>query len=215
MRFATVIDVGVAFGSPQLYKSFPKAKFYLVEPVPTCKPLLDKLVNEMNAEAFNVAAGAEDGVMEFFVHPDTSGSSALRQWEGEAMDGTMHQIPVRRLDSLITGTLARPSLLKVDTQGFEIPVFEGASGILDQIDVIISECSLHQFRKGAPEIFDIMKKMDELGFICYEVLEGHYRPVDNALAQVDLAFVKKDSPLRAEKGVFSAAQVESYLKSHK
>jgi FkbM family methyltransferase len=211
----TVIDVGVAFGSPAFYKTLPDAKFYLVEPVPQCRPLLEKLEKELGATYFSVAAGGEDGELSFYVHPDVSGSSSLRQWEGEFFDGEEITVPVRRLDTLIPRDIARPSLLKIDTQGNELDVIEGTTGLLDVIDVLIIETSFHEFRKGAPEIHDIIARMADLGYRCYEILEGHYRAADNALAQVDVAFVKQDSVLRATKSYFLEAQAQAYLAGSK
>jgi FkbM family methyltransferase len=209
--FRTVIDVGVAFGTPALYDAFPKAKFYLVEPVPGCSATLKELAKRLNAEAFNVAAGSKDGALDFFVHSDVSGSSAYRQWEGEFLDGQLVRVPVRRLDALVPPPLARPCLLKIDTQGAELEVLAGSTGLLGEVDVIIAETSFHEFRKGAPEFKAIVTELAALGFECYEVLEGHYRAVDNALAQVDLAFVRTDSSLRNTKGFFSPAQARRYL----
>ena len=210
-EFASVIDVGVAFGSPTLYASTPKAKFYLVEPLPSCKPLLDKLAQQLGAQTFNVAAGSADGAIDFYVHPDVSGSSAYRQHEGAFFDGQRISVPVRRLDSIIQAPLARPSLLKIDTQGAELEVLAGAAGLLDYIDVVIVEVSFHEMRKGAPEFHDIVIRMAELGYRVYEVLEGHYRSADGALAQVDLVFVPTDSALRAEKAFFTPEQAKRYL----
>lgn len=215
MEIRTVIDVGVAFGTPGIYKSLPGAKFYLVEPVPSCKPLLEKLCRELNAEAFNVAVGDIDGTMDFFVHSDISGSSAFRQIEGADFDGVKQEVPVRRLDSLIVAPLQRPALLKIDTQGAELKVLAGAGHILDEIDVIILEVSLHQFRHGVPEFYEIVAAMHELGFVCYDILDGEYRALDKALAQIDLAFVRKDSELRREKGFFAPDQAAKYLEVHK
>ena len=211
MRFKSVIDVGVAFGTPTLYESNPGAKFFLVEPVPSCKPLLETLAKRLNGEAFNVAAGAADGTMDFFVHPDVSGSSTLRQLEGEYFDGERVSVPVRRLDSLITRPLARPSLLKIDTQGAELEVLAGAADLLKEIDVVIIEVSFHQFRESAPELHDVVIRMTELGFRAYEILEGHFRSADHALAQVDIAFVREDSSLRALKAFFKPDQAKRYL----
>ncbi len=214
VHIKTVIDVGIAFGTPAFYKALPQAKFYLVEPVPGCKPLLQKLEQTMGATFFNVAAGAEDGEMEFFVHPDVSGSSSKRQWEGESLDGERITVPVKRLDSLIPDSIARPSLLKIDTQGNELDVLKGATTLLDKIDIVIIETSFHEFRKGAPEIHEIIASMTALGYRCYEVLEGHYRAVDNALAQVDIAFVKYDSILRSSKCFFNKEQLRNYLSKY-
>ncbi|WP_019215583.1 class I SAM-dependent methyltransferase [Legionella tunisiensis] len=62
----TVIDVGIAYGTPALHKFLPEAKFYLVEPVPQCLPLLKKLESSIGATTFNVAAGSEDSEIDFF-----------------------------------------------------------------------------------------------------------------------------------------------------
>lgn len=211
IEFKSVIDVGIAFGSPTLYASIPKARFYLVEPVPSCKPLLDELAQRLDAQTFNVAAGSENGMMDFFVHPDVSGSSAYRQLEGEFFDGQRISVPVCRLDSIIPTPLARPSLLKIDTQGAELEVLAGAAGLIDQIDVVIIEVSFHEFRQGAPEFHDVVMRMAELGYRGYETLEGHYRAADGALAQVDVAFVRSDSALRREKAFFTESQAKRYV----
>jgi len=211
MSFNTVIDVGVAFGTYSLYEPNKGAQIYLVEPVPQCKPILDKIAQKYNAIGFNVAAGAKDDVISFNVHNDVSGSSALKQVEGTTLDGTTIEVAVRRLDTLIPKNIMRPAVLKIDTQGYELDVLKGGENLLQNIDVIIIECSFHRFRFGAPEILDVMKKLDEYGFIAYEILEGHYRPLDNALAQVDVVFVPKDSVLRTNSGVFSDSQLEKYV----
>lgn len=211
LQFSTVIDVGVAFGTPSLYACCPGAKFFLVEPVPSCKTELAKLAERLGGEAFNVAAGAADGTMDFFVHPDVSGSSAKRQLEGQFFDGERVRVPVRRLDTLIRSPLARPCLLKIDTQGAELEVLDGASAILGEIDVVIIEVSFHQFREGAPEFHQVVGRMADLGFCAYETLEGHFRSADNALAQVDIAFVREGSPLRELKAFFTNEQARQYL----
>lgn len=213
IQFRTVIDVGVAFGTPAVYASNPGAKFFLVEPVPSCRPELDKLAQRLGGVAFSVAAGAADGSMDFFVHPDVSGSSAKRQLEGPFFDGQQIQVPVRRLDSLIPLPIVRPCLLKIDTQGAELEVLEGSTGILDEVDVVIIEVSFHQFREGAPEFHAVVGRMSELGFRAYETLEGHLRTVDNALAQVDIAFVRETSSLREHKTFFSPEQARRYLET--
>jgi FkbM family methyltransferase len=210
-KFGTVIDVGIAFGTPGLYTANAGAVFHFVEPVPACRPVLEALVREHGGHAHPVAAGERDGSIDFFVHPDTSGSSTKRQYEGEFFDGEKVTVPVRRLDSLISRPLQRPALLKIDTQGAELEVLAGAGQLMDEIDVVIIEVSFHQFREGAPELHEVVAQMAALGFRAYETLEGHYRAVDNAQAQVDIAFVRNDSRLRAVKSYFSDEQAKAYM----
>ena len=99
----------------------------------------------------------------------------------------------------------------VRRRGVEFEVLAGATGLLDQIDVVIIEASIHEFRPGAPEFHDSVIRMAELGYRGFEILERHYRSADGAPAQVDLAFVRNDSTLRAEKAFFTAAQAKRYL----
>lgn len=85
---STVIDVGVAYGTNDLYEKFPRAHHLLVEPLEEYKSVLDKIAKKYNAEYELAAAGAKEGVLEINVHPDLSGSSLLikrgrrqrRQW---------------------------------------------------------------------------------------------------------------------------------------
>src|SRR3954451_11637073 len=104
----TVIDVGIAFGTSPIYDAVPRAKYFLVEPVAECRPVLEKLKQRLNAEYFLVAAGAENGEVTFNVHDDLSGSSLFSQAEGKALDGEARRLPMRRLDSLLPATLEHP-----------------------------------------------------------------------------------------------------------
>ena len=152
--------------------------------------------------------------MSFFVHADMSGSSAYPQQEGALLDGEEVKVPVRRLDGIIPTGIPRPALLKIDTQGAELEVVRGATRLLDEIDVVVAETSFHEFRKGTPEISEVIAEMGRLGFVPYEVIEGFYRPIDNALAQIDIAFVPRDSRLRAHQAAFSPEQAERYARRY-
>lgn len=206
----TVVDVGVGNGTPSLYNSNPHADLYLIEAVPDTKGTVQKIALQLKANFFNVAAGASSGEIEFFVHDDTTGSSMYRQLEGATLDGTVVKIPVRPLDDLLPERINRPCVLKVDTQGAELEVLKGASRLLKDVDIAILEVSMHQFREGSPEIGDVIAAMAERGFVIYEILEGHYRSLDNALAQVDVVFVPENSVLRSHKEFFSQEQAKAY-----
>jgi FkbM family methyltransferase len=213
VRMKTVIDVGVGNGTETLYAANPGARFVLVEPVPDTRGTVAAIARRLDAKFFNVAAGARDGEIDFHLHDDITGSSMYRQLEGGALDGTLVKVPVRRLDDIIGHEVTRPCLLKIDTQGAEVDVIDGARQLLRSVDIAIIEVSFHQFREGAVEMHEVVQAMVAAGFRCYEVLEGHYRSVDNALAQVDLVFVPEQSALRSVKTFFSQQQVDAYLKS--
>ena len=209
----TVIDVGIAFGTPPIYQAFPRARYFLIEPVAECRPVLEELKQRLNAEYFLVAAGAENKEVAFNVHEDISGSSLFPQVEGKVLDGESRLTPMRRLDSLLPESLEHPVLLKLDTQGAEIEVLKGLGSRIGEIDLLIVETTMMQVRHGIPEFADVVRFCDDAGFVVYDVLEGHVRALDGALAQIDLAFVRKDSRLRSQTATFNSRQLEEYLKT--
>jgi len=42
---------------------------------------------------------------------------------------------------------------------------------------------------GGPELFDVICRMKDLGFVAYDLFGLHYRPLDHALCQVDIIFI--------------------------
>jgi FkbM family methyltransferase len=211
----TVIDVGIAFGTPPIYRAFPRARYFLIEPVAECRPVLEKLKQSLNAEYFLVAAGAENRHVMLNVHEDISGSSLFPQAEGKELDGEARLTLMRRLDSLLPQSLEHPVLLKIDTQGAELEVLKGLGTRIAEIDVLILETTTMPMRHGIPQFADIVRFCDDAGFAVYDVLEGHMRSLDGALAQIDLAFVRKDSALRSQLAFFNPDQLALYLRATK
>ena len=45
---------------------------------------------------------------------------------------------------------------------------------------------------------DVLAFMKKYGFVAYDVVEIHRRPLDGALNQLDIMFVREDHPLRTD-----------------
>ena len=60
--------------------------------------------------------------------------------------------------------LARPSLLKIDVQGFELEVLKGATGLLPEIDAVSVEASDVELYEGQALLGEIERFLDEAGF---------------------------------------------------
>jgi hypothetical protein len=43
-----------------------------------------------------------------------------------------------------------------------------------------------------PQLADVVEFMKERGFVAYDFVGGHERPLDRALAQLDVVFVSED-----------------------
>ncbi len=127
-----------------------------------------------------------------------SGSSVLKESEGPHVDGIERVVPMVTLDGEVSKYKLRgPFLLKVDVQGFELEVLKGAEKVLQETEVIILEVSLFQFYKGSPVMSDVIYFMHKRGFSVYDIFGAVYRPLDDALAQVDLVFASDKSILRS------------------
>jgi FkbM family methyltransferase len=199
---ATIVDVGVAQGTPELYAAFPGVPLLLVEPLAEQEEHLRALVAQRPGSAYALAAaGPQAGGLEIAVHRVPACSSVLgdRDAGGAAGSAARRVVPVVRLDDLVAEHgLAAPFLVKVDVEGAELQVLDGARATLAQTDVVLLEVSFFQLVAGGAELADVVAWMHAAGFSAYDLYAGHRRPLDGALAQVDMAFVRTDGPLRAD-----------------
>jgi hypothetical protein len=67
---------------------------------------------------------------------------------------------------------------------------------LEQVDVIVVECSLHPFQRDLPLIDEVIERVSALRFRQYDTSDEE-RWSSVTLAQVDVIFVRSDSPLLA------------------
>ena len=74
-------------------------------------------------------------------------------------------IPMITLDNVCEEKkLKGPYVLKVDVQGAELLVLEGAVKVLENCDLVILEVSFFNFRKDTPDLFEVVQYMKNQGF---------------------------------------------------
>lgn len=191
----TVIDVGVASGTPALYSVFSESRHLLMEPIKEYEPDLKKICESVNAEYMLAAASSENGTTTIYIGGALHGSSLMQPPEGKKQQ--KREIKLIKLDDVCKDkNLQGPFVLKVDVQGAELMVLEGASRILPQCELVILEVSFFNFRPEMPDIYDVVSYMKEKGFAIYEIFSGHNRPIDGARAQTDIVFVKENGMFR-------------------
>lgn len=194
---STVIDVGAAEGTFCLYEKFPEANHLLIEPLKEFEKALKKICLKYKAEYVVAAAGAKSGKTMINVHPDLLGSSIFKETDGGYADGIPRQIPVVTIDDLCTKRdLRGPYLIKIDVQDAECEVLDGAKKVLEDTELILLEVSLFQFHINGPQLYDLVNYMKNQGFVVYDIFGGSTRPLDDALASVDMAFVKENGRFR-------------------
>jgi FkbM family methyltransferase len=209
----TVVDVGAAYGSftKACTAVFPDARYLAIEPLIEYESSLSTLAQSVpNVRYVCAAASSRSGDLTINVHPDLVGSSLLREVEtGTDVNGVPRTIRAVTVDGLITeGGLAGPYLLKVDVQGAELDVLRGAEALLKDAEYVLLEVSFFKFFEDGPEFTDMVQFMKERGFVPYDIAALQYRPLDHALSQADVAFVKEQGPFRIHHFYATPAQRE-------
>ena len=206
----TVIDVGVGYGTEELWEAFPRARLLLIEPIPDRFGGTAQSVAERRdgAELVSAAAGAEAGSATITVHRAPEMSSVLGAWTGDR-DGEAREVPVVRVDDVVSERgLPGPYLLKVDVEGAELAVLDGAAGVLDRTEVVLLEVRLFELVPGAAQLHDVIPYMRERGFVAYDLFGGALRLSDGALAVTNFVFVREDGRFRSDHSFGTPDQVD-------
>ena len=66
----TIVDVGVGYGTPNLYEIFPNSYYALIEPLKEFEPSLQDILKTYKGEYFLTAVGARDEKQMINVEPN-------------------------------------------------------------------------------------------------------------------------------------------------
>lgn len=148
--------------------------------------------------AEKAAIGREEGEVEIHVSANSVSSSVLDMLETHLRSapesryvGT-ERVRLTRLDSIAVPYL-RPgsvTLLKVDTQGYEDRVLDGAAAILPRIAGIQLELSLVPLYRGQVLLPDMIERLRQLDFGLWALWPAFVEPGSGRLLQVDATFFR-------------------------
>ena len=148
-------------------------------------------------EAVCVAASDVDGEITLNVTGDSRSSSVLSRNErfadkaGWALKES-RRVGARRLDGLV-GELVRPgerAYLKLDVQGYERTVLDGAGDALQRFEAIELELSVTPLYEGQPALTEMLPLLAERGFrpVCLEPIllddDGLLMELDGLFARI-------------------------------
>lgn len=207
----TIIDVGVATGTPDIYCLSDEATLVLVEPVIEFREYINEIQKKRETLVYYGAASSEDGELKLWVTPDMTTSSFLVPMNA-TNDAKQRTVPCWKLDTLRRqDNWHGPYLLKIDVQGAELHVLDGALEVLKQTEIVLLEVSLFSFTPGLPDFFDVISYMKQRGFVAYDMFNGHNRPLDRARGQIDVAFVKENGTFCKDKRWGTPKQCKEFL----
>jgi len=196
----TVIDIGVARGTAELYEFFPGAKFLLIEALAEFEPDLQRIAKQHDARYVIAAAGRKCGSVTINVHRKLEGSTIFQEQDGPEWNGIPREVPMVAVDDVCEEMgFEGPYLIKADIQGAEIEALEGANRVLRQTELVIVEGWLIEAVRNVPLVHEVVQYMDQKGFVLFDAFGGLLRPLDGALGQIDLAFVRERGVFRSDK----------------
>lgn len=143
-----IFDVGAnkGFWSKCIASLNPTAQLFAFEPVPDTFEILKQTLKDVNASLYNIAISNENGEKTFFYYKDSSELAELSTFyrRNASIEGrlNLHAVPIQvqtmTLESFCAiHSITRIDLLKVDTEGSELDVLQGASALLKNKQIII------------------------------------------------------------------------------
>jgi FkbM family methyltransferase len=201
LDITAILDVGANTGqfASAARVIFPNTRIYSFEPIEECfSQLRQKMDRDPMFKAFNVALGDRVGEAAFHRSSFSESSSLLPMANGhrEAFPWTGHEteesVVVTTLDSLLPELeIGDHGLLKIDVQGSERAVLEGAKETLKQVEISIIEVSFTKLYEGESEFREINRLMNEQGFEFSGLLDQLLHPRTAKILQGDAVFLRK------------------------
>ena len=204
-----VIDVGANSGAwaQMISRLLPNAAIHCFEPVPSCLAQLADLKQRLpQLSVYPCALGArrESAIMNVNHFSPSSSllemSSRHRELWPETDGSTPIPIAVSTLDHELS-EFHGPALLKLDVQGYELPVLQGGYRILRSCHLVISEVLFEDLYLNQTRVGALIEFMHDQGFRIGEVLGQHRTDSSQFLAYADLVFVPRRKPEALETGL--------------
>ncbi len=145
------------------------------------------------------AIGREDGEIVINVAANSASSSVLPMLQAhltaapESVYAGTESVPLQRLDSAVPNLSHTAALyLKIDTQGYEMAVLDGAGSVLDQAAAVQIEMSLTPLYDGGATFEAIMARMHGAGLTLWALWPGFNDPASGRLLQIDAIFARAE-----------------------
>jgi FkbM family methyltransferase len=197
----TIVDVGAnegQFGTSMRRLAFG-GDIYSFEPVKAVYDILAQTAaGDSRWKTYNLALGDANNETQINVSEASVFSSVLegnefgaKRFEGIKVD-RKENIMMRRLDEFLGREMSgRRVLLKMDTQGYDVKVFEGAAGILPHVCALISELSLIPIYYGMKHYREALEIYEKGGFSVSGVYPVSRNKKNLSLIEIDCVMVNQ------------------------
>jgi len=184
-----VLDVGANEG--QSYQLFRQAgyagKIVSFDPNPKVFAGLERLGGR-DWEKQRLALSSASGEAEFFATCETGWSGLHRNLSLPTVE--TFKVRTERLDRIWNWNASR-AFLKIDTEGHDLEVVRGASGVMDKIRLIMVEAVLNPRYEGEPIHYQVVTAMHEFGFDVCKVQQLYTDSAHGVDTGMDLIFSRR------------------------
>jgi len=150
------------------------------------------------AVAPRMALGASDGTVELNIAGNSASSSVLpmlarhEQSAPQSRYVGKQSVPLHRLDGVVHPVIekARAIHLKIDTQGYEMPVLQGAAGLMPRVRGLQVEMSLVPLYEGQLLFRELFDWVVGQGFALHGVIPGFGDQATGRMLQMDGIFFR-------------------------
>lgn len=192
----TLIDVGVYHGTSAFYNSCPDAYLILVEPLLECESKMKDILKKHSGHYIMKAAGKEKGVAKMNIPIGLSGSSFFQRTQLSAHDKQtveQREIEIEPLDLIINvDEVLKPIGLKVDTEGADLDVLQGAEQILKECSFVVVETSIRRKYIDSYRFSELVRFMEDRNFYIGTFLQASPKQEDGIVRGADILFFNKD-----------------------
>jgi FkbM family methyltransferase len=197
---ATMVDVGVGPGTPDIYEAFPDSYLVLVDPLEEFVPGIRHILSGRPGVHIPAALGSSERTQTFLVEPDQLQGSSLYAYDPKAKTRDAHQsvgkfvrreVQVTTLDALLAKHAWKPPFgLKLDAQGAELEIILGGPKFLSQAEFVISEVNLIDRYPGSYTVAQFIAALDSAGFELCDLFDISRTP-SAQVRFVDMVFRRK------------------------
>ena len=171
-----IVDGGANKGKTvaKFLERFGQAEIHAFEPIPELQQRLrESFADRQNVHVHPVALGRRAGTVPLHItaHDPASSLMSPSKWNWAYWQHRMDVVrtirtPLVRLDSEVTGEV---DVLKLDLQGSELAALEGATGLLPQTKIILTEVEFVELYDGQPLFSELDAFLREQGFRLYNL----------------------------------------------
>jgi FkbM family methyltransferase len=169
-----------------------QGQVHAFEPVPAYFERLERLA-ELNPwhsiVANSCGAGEKSGPCTIYVTREPGQNTMVAAYKKAPEIESTLEVPVIRLDTYIAARrIARVALIKIDAEGFELPILQGLQGYLASTThrpAIICEIAPRAYPLMGKKLSDLKDYMGKFGYTAHDLIDG-VTPVDiSAIKHVD------------------------------